>query len=125
MLGASEVAYILDNAGACGVSVEDALSAIADAAIVEAGITLKVRGAIREQHANTPAGWECVQAWMQHANTDAPDVGVGDDEPVQMLYTRGTESRPKGVLLSARSLSSHYPRCTLHGEMRNARNQGP
>src|SRR3546814_10668211 len=86
MLGASEVAYILDNAGACGVSVEDALSAIADAAIVEAGITLKVRGAIREQHANTPAGWECVQAWMQHANTDAPDVGVGDDEPVQMLY---------------------------------------
>ncbi|HEY9547032.1 MAG TPA: acyl-CoA synthetase [Solimonas sp.] len=119
MLGASEVAYILDNAGACGVIVEDALSAIADAAIVEAGITLKVRGAIREQHANTPAGWECVQAWMQHANTDAPDVGVGDDEPVQMLYTSGTESRPKGVLLSARCLYSHYTSCIIDGEMRS------
>ncbi|WP_221796146.1 AMP-binding protein, partial [Aquisediminimonas sediminicola] len=48
MLNAAEVAYILDNAEACGLIAEDALVATADAAIAEAGLTLKLKGAIRE-----------------------------------------------------------------------------
>jgi fatty-acyl-CoA synthase len=97
--------------------VEDALAGVADAAIAESGVRLKLRGAIREKLAATPAGWECVQDWMQHADASAPDVAIDDDEPVQMLYTSGTESRPKGALLSARSLYAHYTSCIADGEM--------
>lgn len=97
--------------------VEDALAAVADAAIAEAGTQLKVRGTIREKLDQAPAGWECVQDWMAHLDATPPDVAIDDDEPVQMLYTSGTESRPKGALLSARCLYSHYTSCIADGEM--------
>ena len=42
---------------------------------------------------------------------------VGDDDPVRLMYTSGTESRPKGVLLSSRSLISQYVSCAIDGGM--------
>ncbi len=117
MLNAAEVAYILGNAEARGVIAEDALAGVADAAIAEAGIAPRLRGAIRDKGTEVSAGWEWVQDWMAHADATAPDVPVGDDDPVQMLYTSGTESRPKGALLSARCLYSHYTSCIADGEM--------
>ncbi|MDD3763548.1 MAG: acyl-CoA synthetase [Nevskiales bacterium] len=117
MLNAGEIAYILENAEAVGMVVEDALAGTADAAIGQAGVALKVRGAIREKLEGVPEGWECVQDWMTHADATEPDVDVEDDAPVQMLYTSGTESRPKGALLSARSLYAHYTSCIADGEM--------
>jgi fatty-acyl-CoA synthase len=117
MLNAGEVAFILENAEVRGMVVEDVLAATADAAIAQAGVKLKLRGAIREKLETTPAGWECVQDWMQHADAHAPEVDIADDDPVQMLYTSGTESRPKGALLSARSLYSHYASVIIDGEM--------
>ncbi|NGY04049.1 acyl-CoA synthetase [Solimonas terrae] len=118
MLNADEIAYILGNAEVCGVIAEDALAEVAVAAIAQAGLTLKVRGVIRDKGIAPPAGWECAQDWMQHADATEPDVAIGDDEPVQMLYTSGTESRPKGALLSARCLYAHYASCIIDGEMR-------
>ena len=117
MLNAAEIAYILDNAEANGLIAEDTLVATADAAIAEAKLTLKVKGAIREGLQITPRGWQCVQDWMENPNCIPPDVEIGDDEPVQLLYTSGTESRPKGALLSARCLYSHYTSCIIDGEM--------
>nr|WP_293251002.1 acyl-CoA synthetase [Panacagrimonas sp.] len=119
MLQASEIAFILENAEARGMIVEDALAATADAAIAESKVQLKVRGSIREKNDKTvPAGWECVQdAWMTHADATAPDIAIDDDAPVQMLYTSGTESRPKGALLTGRCLYSHYATVIIDGEM--------
>ena len=117
MLNASEVAYILGNGEVCGIVAEDALTSVADAAIAEAGITVKVRGSIREKQDATPAGWDCMLSWMDHADNAMPDADVDDDDPVQMMYTSGTESRPKGVLLPARSLYAQYASVIIDGEM--------
>jgi fatty-acyl-CoA synthase len=117
MLSAAEVAFILDDADARGMIAEDALAATADAAAAEAGLQLKVRGAIPEMLDATPAGWESVQDWMRHADANMPDIDIDDDVPVQLLYTSGTESRPKGAMLTARCLYAHYASCAIDGEM--------
>ena len=42
---------------------------------------------------------------------------MADDDPLRLMYTSGTESRPKGVLLPSRSLISQYVSCVIDGEM--------
>jgi len=44
-------------------------------------------------------------------------VLVADDDPVRMMFTSGTESRPKGALLSSRGLMWQYVSCALDGSM--------
>jgi fatty-acyl-CoA synthase len=62
-------------------------------------------------------GWEDVKDWWSAGPADDPGVVVADDDPLRLMYTSGTESRPKGVLLPSRSLISQYVSCVIDGEM--------
>src|SRR5664279_297444 len=134
MLGAAEVGYVLGHCGARGMVVEDALVPVAEAAVELAAAGLAaaedgaaalrtdaraVRGCIRLGSGRTPSGWEDVATWLEHPEDSDPDVAVGDDDPVQLLYTSGTESRPKGAMLSSRSLIAQYVTAMVDGEMRH------
>lgn len=114
MLGGAEIAYILDHSGARAFIVEDALSAAADAALAQASAPVAVRARI-----GSPGdGWADVGAWIDgDTNPGPPDVHVGDDDPLRLMYTSGTESRPKGVMLSSRSLIAQYVSCVVDGGM--------
>src|SRR5690242_11391154 len=117
MLGADEIAYILRHSGARGIVSEDALAPTAEKAKAAAGIDGGIRGWIALSGAFPAAGWEDVDDWWREGDTSAPDVLVADDDPVRLMYTSGTESRPKGVMLSSRSLISQYVSCIVDGEM--------
>jgi fatty-acyl-CoA synthase len=119
MLTAGEVAYVLDHSGATGLVVEDALLPVAEQALEEADPTgtVTVRGVIPDNGLRTPAGWESVEDWMVYDDSRAPDVFVAEDDLAQLIYTSGTESRPKGAMLSARSLIAQYLTCVVDGEM--------
>ncbi len=121
MLTAEEVAYILGHSGSTGIVAEDALTPVADAAAGLAaaggGDAVRVRGCIRLADAPVPAGWEDVADWMRHADDTEPDVEVGDDDVLQLMYTSGTESRPKGAMMTSRSLVAQYTSCVVDGEM--------
>ena len=119
MLGATEVAFILGHAGASGMIVEDALLTTAEAAIKTAGAerTVRVRGVIGENGNDSSGGWESLQTWMEHPDTTVPDVAIADDDPLQLLYTSGTESLPKGAALSSRALIAQYVSCIVDGQM--------
>jgi fatty-acyl-CoA synthase len=133
MLGAEEIAYILQHSGASGLVAEDALLGTAEKALDAAGLasgalraripspsadTGSVTGSSQTAGSWRTAGsWQNVDDWIDSGDASDPDVLVGDDDPLRLMYTSGTESRPKGVLLSSRSLISQYVSCVIDGGM--------
>jgi fatty-acyl-CoA synthase len=119
MLTPDEGCFVFGHAGATAVVAEDvlvpvvaaAIDALADAAVVT------VRAVIDTGGPAAPAAWEPVSTWRAHADPCEPDVVVADDDVLQLMYTSGTESRPKGVALSSRSLIAQYVSCAIDGGM--------
>ena len=117
MLTAPEVAYILRHSGARGIVAEDALAPTAEKALADAGVANAIRGWIGPSGAAAPRAGTASTAGGGTAPRRARTSLVGDDDPVRLMYTSGTESRPKGVLLSSRSLISQYVSCAIDGGM--------
>jgi fatty-acyl-CoA synthase len=122
MLGPDEVAYILDHAGVSGAIVEDDLLDVAEQAIktAQAGRSLAVRGVIGGAGPNAQQGWESFASWTEHGDASAPDIPLDDDDVLQLQYTSGTESRPKGAMMTSRSLIAQYVSCIVNGRYSDA-----
>ena len=116
MLGPGEIAYILGHSQAKAFVAEDGLVAAAGQAVETAGLDVPVRAVIRLRGDDAPAGWADLQHWIDREGTPPP-ADVGDDDLVRLMYTSGTESRPKGAMLSSRSLMWQYVSCVVDGCM--------
>ncbi|MDP9434958.1 MAG: fatty acyl-CoA synthetase [Actinomycetota bacterium] len=114
MLGPDEVGFVLGHSGAVALVAEDALLDVAVKA--SAGGDVRLRGCLRLTGAAVPDGWEDVDTWVAEPGLP-PEVVLADDDPLRLMYTSGTESRPKGVLLSSRSLLWQYVSCVVEGGM--------
>jgi fatty-acyl-CoA synthase len=58
-----------------------------------------------------------VTDWAEGEFGSPPEVFVADDDVVRIMYTSGTESRPKGAMLTSRSLMWQYISCIVTGGM--------
>ncbi len=115
MLGGAEIGYVLGHSGSVALLAQDALAATAEQAIIEAGATgwLRARivlGGDRE-------GWEPFAALLEHNDPSEPALVIRPDDPAQVLYTSGTESRPKGAVLAHSALIAQYTSCIVDGGM--------
>lgn len=108
MLSADEVRYVLDYSGATGLVTEDALLPVATRA---AGDAVRVRAVIPGGDADVPDGWESVVDWLAFPDATPVSAPLAEDDLAQLIYNSGTESRPKGAMLSHRSLISQYVPC--------------
>ena len=115
MLNADEVAYLLDHSGATGLIVEDALVAVAEKALSQEGLDQQVR--LRGVVGEAVEGWEPFDAWTRHEDAAPPATHVPGEDPIHLMYTSGTESRPKGAMLSSDALIPQYVSCIVDGEM--------
>jgi len=56
------------------------------------------------------------EPWYKKGSDDEPDVELHIEEPCQMTYTSGTESLPKGVIISNQALMAEYMGCIIDGQ---------
>lgn len=118
MLNAEDVAYILDHSGACALICEDSLCPTAEAALDLVKSRPRLLYAIDHSGAAVSALWSPVEALFDHPDASEPWVDMSPDDPIQMMYTSGTESRPKGALLTSGALYAQYVTVISDGEMR-------
>src|SRR3954469_24970640 len=81
MLGAEEIAYILDHAGATAMVAEDMLLPLAEAGSAPGGREGLMGG--RGLVANVPEpGGYLVSSWAPHPDATEPVVELSDDDPI-------------------------------------------
>ena len=114
MLTADEVAFILEHCEPSAIAADDGLCAMVEEAWRLSGSDVKVRGWIGTGAPR--AGWENVAQWTT-VDHDLTAVIIEDDDPIRIMYTSGTEARPKGVMLSSRALIAQYVSAIVDGGM--------
>src|SRR4051812_14380656 len=118
MLSTGEVAYVLGHSGAVGMVCEDALADTAIEAMAIAGLVApRVLGWVSLAGLPRRDGWEDVDDWTRFDDATPVERVVADDDPLRLMYTSGTESRPKGAMLTSRSLIAQYCSCVVDGAM--------
>lgn len=115
MLTPEEIAYILGHSRVRGFIVEHDLIPTAEQAMRQGGeVTIKV--GLTPDGPHTPPGWDDFARWLT-TTTHAPVLDIADDQLIRLMYTSGTESRPKGAMHSSRSLMSNYVSTIVAGSM--------
>jgi fatty-acyl-CoA synthase len=117
MLTAQEVAYVLEHSEAKAMFAESGLVGVASEALDIAGAEAALRFVIRPEAEGASKEWTSFESLLDDTDAQQTFPCVGDDEPIRLMYTSGTESRPKGALLSSKSLLSQYVSCVVDGGM--------
>ncbi|MEN6474546.1 MAG: fatty acyl-CoA synthetase [Syntrophaceae bacterium] len=115
MLGAEEIAYIVNHSGARIFIIEDTLYPVIAQSQAKFA-TVERWGFIPLSDAAVPEGFFNLISDMAKMPADEPQVEVSAEDVVQIPYTSGTESKPKGAMLSHRALMSQYHSCIFDGQ---------
>jgi fatty-acyl-CoA synthase len=118
MLTAEEIAFILGHSKVSGFIVEAELAAIAEVAMAINGSanTVTTTAVIVLPGQPSRADWPDFANWLT-TTTPAPSALIGDDDLLRLMYTSGTESRPKAVMHTSRSLMWQYVSTIVAGSM--------
>jgi fatty-acyl-CoA synthase len=116
MLKAEEVAYILRHAGAEMLATDSGLAELAQASTA---LDTKVKSFVwlpSEDPSTAPAGMISFDALIAGAAVP-PDVAVHGHDLLQIVYTSGTESMPKGAMLTHDAVMWQYVSCISDAEI--------
>ncbi|MDT7834233.1 acyl-CoA synthetase [Aquabacterium sp. OR-4] len=119
MLTADEAAYILRHSGARLLAVDSGLAALGRAAAARDTGVVQLVWIPGEQGSACPD--DCLD-FHALADTDAaahpaPEMAFDRDHLLQIVYTSGTESLPKGAMLTHGAVIDQYLSCIVDGEM--------
>jgi acyl-CoA synthetase (AMP-forming)/AMP-acid ligase II len=96
-----EVRFIMENAGASAIIVQDELVGVVEE--IRAELPVPPANFIHFGERPCPAGYRDYEALLSAAAGGEPEQRVHPSDPWTLMYTSGTTGSPKGVLRSNRS----------------------
>lgn len=115
MLKEKDIRYMLDHSEATCLLASEEYTGTLDQAAEAAGIVIQQRYVL--ETASSHNDWICLKNVQEKQSTDSVEEVIADDDLAQILYTSGTESAPKGVMLSHKSIISEYVSSVFDGHM--------
>lgn len=117
MLSSEDVQYILEHAEGSAFIASEEYAPVLDKSAGRLDIRHRYLMETLGTYDGDLAEWLSLSDARENQPTELVDVAVDDDDLAHVLYTSGTESRPKGVMLSHKSLVSEYVSCIVDGKM--------
>lgn len=115
LLNGKDIAYCINHSEAKVFIIEDTLYHLVKDVLDEMPSIRTFIWSRQGIDQTVPADFTNFDTWYKKHPTDEPDVELHIEDPVQMTYTSGTESLPKGVILTNQSLLAEYTSCIIDG----------
>jgi fatty-acyl-CoA synthase len=121
LLRGPDITYCINHSESKVFIVEDALFGLVEAVLGEMP-TVRTLIWSDQGGGGAPADdrFLAFDAWMGAAPETEPDVLLHIEDPCQMTYTSGTESLPKGVIISNQALMAQYMGAIIDGGYESA-----
>ncbi|OZU87993.1 acyl-CoA synthetase [Virgibacillus indicus] len=117
MLQIEDVQYILEHAEAAGFIASEEYAPVLDQSAGRLEIKHRYLMDVPADYNGKLSDWKPLSAAAKDQPADFVDAEIYDDDLAHVLYTSGTESRPKGVMLSHKSIINEYVSCIVDGKM--------
>ncbi|MCE5275910.1 MAG: acyl-CoA synthetase [Syntrophaceae bacterium] len=117
MLNGEEISYCVNHSESTVLIVEDSLYEIVKDVLDSMPCVKTFIWSDQGEGKKAPGGrFMDFDAWYTGSSAQEPDMCLHIEDPVQMTYTSGTESLPKGVIANNQALMAQYMGCIIDGQ---------